>query len=166
MSNYKVNGLDNKNPISLDNITLQAFDVSCAVVKNVDDIDDNTKKPRLTHTKVNMEFPLMNVKIDDILIQALNNRKTDVANDLRKRINNEFKHTPDESVLFDIHMDMIENNETLIIKGLSGKYPEIQLTPEQERQIIVKQYKSLDEEERLKLFNELQDIDNAKHGKK
>lgn len=165
MSNYKIIGIDKDNPISLDGITLQAFGVSCAVVKNVDDLDEQGK-PRLTRTKINMEFPLMNVKLDDILIQALNNRKTDVANDLRKRVNNEFKQTPDESVLFDIHTDMIKNGETLIIKGLLGKYPEIQLTPEQERQIIVKQYKSLDEEERLKLFNELQDIDDAKHGKK
>ena len=121
--------MDKKNVIAdtdLNGITLIATRVKTSFTKDESNtyVDEKTgkEKPVLTESYVRMEFPLKNVPLKRILVQALNNTKTDISNDLRRRVNAEFKEEG-TSETFDSYMEFVEQEQPLKLMGLPGKYP-------------------------------------------
>ena len=123
---------DDIKSLELTGCVLSADDVSLSIVPDVTAVDDDGKVIHQQH-KIDFRFPLENVSMQRIMVQALNNNKTDVTNNLRRRINNEFKDTPNNSALLQELLSQVNDKDIieLTLLGFPGVYPDVPLTPEQ-----------------------------------
>lgn len=151
-SKINIEMTDDIKSLDLSGCILSADAVSLSVVPDKSAVDDNNK-PIHESYKINMKFPLDNVSMHRIMVQALNNNKTDVSNNLRRRINNEYIDTPNVSGLMQELIAQADDNNVIQLNllGFPGVYPDVPLTPEQIAQMNIQALSAISDKDKRKI---------------
>ena len=152
MDNIKINDKQIANVV-FDKTVICTVKKQITTVPTIESVngEDVIKQNKLEY---GIQFMVSGSTLKHALNMATLNSKTDIGNNFRARCKKDIDNGHNDT--FDYFTSLLDDKGVLVVSGFPTGLPNVPETPEQRRRTIVKQYDTMDVNERKSLIAELQ----------